>query len=149
MDLELMFPSIISLRTANWEKRMKLLKNLLVLVGAYLVSIVISVTYFSLQYFVPQNSRMVSLATLQLHHHMALLKLISIHLHHHIFLIKLSLLQLHHHMSLIKLMSIISIYFNYSTCSKLITSPKPITVIITLHHSHIPLSSLVTIHFQI
>ena len=64
-------------------------------------------------------------------------------------LIKLTSLQLHHHMSLIKLTSITSLHFNYSTCSKLITAPNSITfypVIITLHHSRIPSPSLVTIH---
>ena len=64
-------------------------------------------------------------------------------------LIQLTLLQLHHHTSLIKLTSITLLYFNYSTCSKLITSPNSVTVIITLRHSCIPSCSLVTIHFQI
>ena len=149
MDLELMFPSIISLRTANWEKRMKLLKNLLVLVIAYLVFIVISVIYIFLQYFVPHSFRIIPLASLQLNNHMSLIKLTSLQLNHHMSLIKLTLLQLHHHTSLIKLTSISSLYFTYSTCSKLITSPNPVTVIITLSHSRIPSSSLVTIHFQI
>ena len=144
-----MFSSIISLRTANWEKQLRLLKNLLVLVIAYLVFIVISVIYIFLQYFVPHSFRIIPLATLQLHQHMLLIKLTSLKLHHHMSLIKLRLLQLHHHTSLIKLMSITSLYFNYSTCSKLITSPNSVTVLITLHHSHILSSSQVTIHSQI
>ena len=134
MDLELVFSSIISLRTANWEKRMKLLKNLLVLVIAYLIFIAIAVIYIFLQYFVSHSFLIIPLVTLQLHHHMSLIKLTSLK---------------YHHTSLIKLTSITSLYFNYSTYSKLITSPNSDTVLITLRHSRIPSSSLVTIHFQI
>ena len=105
MDLELMFSSIISLRTANWENRMKLFKDLLVLVMAYLFFIAITVICIFLQYFVhisllPHSARIIPLTTLRLYHHMPLIKLI--------------LLQLHHHTSFIKLTSIISLYFNYS-----------------------------------
>ena len=147
MDLELIFSSIISLSTRNWEKRMKF-KDLLVLVIAYLVFIVITVMYIFLQYFVPRRFRIIPLATLQFHYHMSLIKLASLKLHHHVSLIKLTLLQLHHHTSLIKLTSITSLYFNYRTCSKLITSPNSITVLIT-RHSRIPSPSLVTIRFHI
>ena len=154
MDLELMFSSIISLRTANWEKRMKLFMDLLVLVIVYLVFIVIIVIYIFLQYslhisLLPHSARIIPLTTLQLHHHVSLIKRTSLKLHHHMSLIKLRLLQLHHHTSLIKLTSITSLYFNYSTCSKLITSLNSITAHITLRHSRIPSSSLVTIHFPI
>ena len=154
MDLELMFSTIISLRTANWEKQMKLFMDLLVLVIVYLVFIVIIVIYIFLQYslhisLLPHSARIIPLTTLQLHHHASLIKLTSLKLHHHMSLIKLRLLQLHHHTSLIKLTSITSLYFNYSTCCKLSTSLNSITARITLRHSRIPSSSLVTIHFPI
>ena len=48
MDLRLMFPSIISLRTANLKKWTKLFTNLLALVLVYSVLIITSVTYISL-----------------------------------------------------------------------------------------------------
>ena len=63
-------------------------------------------------------------------------------------LISLTSLQLHHHTFIIKLTSITS-YLNYITCSKLITSPNSLTfytIIITLYHSHIPPITPVTIH---
>ena len=73
-------------------------------------------------------------------------------LHHRAHIISLTSLQLHHHALLIKLTWITSLHLNYITYSKLITSANSITfytIIITLHHSRIPLISTVTIHLQI
>ena len=73
-------------------------------------------------------------------------------LHHRAYIISLTSLQLHHHTLLIKLTSITSLHLNHITYSKLITSANSITfytIIITLHHSRIPLISTVTIHLQI
>ena len=73
-------------------------------------------------------------------------------LHHRAYIISLTSLQLHHHTLLIKLTWITSLHLNYITYSKLITSANSITfytIIITLHHSRIPLISTVTIHLQI
>ena len=73
-------------------------------------------------------------------------------LHHPAHIISLTSLQLHHHTLLIKLTWITSLHLNYITYSKLITSANSITfytIIITLHHSRIPLISPVTIHLQI
>ena len=74
---------------------------------------------------------------------------LSYHRNH---IISLTSLQLHHHTLLTKLTSITSLHLNYITYSKLITSANSITfytIIITLHHSRIPLISTVTIHLQI
>ena len=73
-------------------------------------------------------------------------------LHHRAYIISLTSLQLHHHTLLIKLTWITSLHLNYITYSKLITSANSITfytIITTLHHSRIPLISTVTIHLQI
>ena len=73
-------------------------------------------------------------------------------LHHPAHIISLTSLQLHHHTLLIKLTWITSLHLNYIIYSKLITSANSVTfytIIITLHHSRIPLISPVTIHLQI
>ena len=85
-------------------------------------------------------------------HNVHVIPLMSLQLHHHTLLIKLTLLQLHHHTSLIKLTSITALHLNYSTFSKLTTSPNATifyTVIITLHHPCILPMSPMTRHLQI
>ena len=137
MDLQLMFPSIISLCTVNQEKWTKLFKNLLALVLAYSVLIFTAITFIPLRIFSVLREYYFAYFLL-LHHRACITSLTLLQSHHHKSLIKLTSLQLHHHTSLIKLMSITSLHFNYNTCSKL-----------TLHYSCIPPHSPDIIHLQI
>ena len=146
-----MFPSIISLRTANLKKWTKLFTNLLALILAYSILILTSVTYIPLCISFVLREHYFSYISV-LHHHAHTISLTSLQLHHHTFLIKLTSLQLHHLTFLIKFTSITLLHHNYFTSTKLITSPNLITLytlIIALHHSRIPSISPVTIHLQV
>ena len=151
MDLELMFPSIISLRTANLKKWTKLFTNLLALVLAYSILILTSVTYIPLCISFVLREHYFSYISV-LHHHAHTISLTSLQLHHHTFLIKLTSLQLHHLTFLIKFTSITLLHHYYFPCTKLIISPNSITLytlIIALYHSRILSISPMTIHLQI
>ena len=133
MDLDLMFPSIVSLPTASWEKWMKLFTNLLALVLAYSVFILTADTHIPLRISFVLRERYFSYTSL---------------LHHCAHFISLSF----HHTFLIKLTSVSSLHHNYITCSELITSAKSLTcctIVIILHHFPIPSVYQVTIHIQI
>ena len=106
MNLELMFPSTICLRTANLEKWMELFTNLLALVLAYSVFTPITVTY------IPP-----CISFVLREHFFAYISL----LHHCAHTISLTSLQLHHHTFLSKLASITSLHLNCITWSKLIS----------------------------
>ena len=134
MDLELMFSSVISLRTGNWNQRKKFFTNVLALVLAYIVFILTAIlfTFF-------QRSRRNTFTFLSLYISYALMvKIFHFQLRHHTCLIMLTFLQLHHCTSLIKLTSITSLHHNYNMCSKL-----------TLGHSNILSHSAVFVHLQI
>ena len=151
MDVELMFPSIISFRTANLKKWTKLFTNLLALSLACSVLILTSVTCILLCIFFVLREHYFSYISL-LHHHAHTISLLSLQLHYNTFLIKLASLQLHHLMFLIKFTSVTLLHYYYFPCTKLITSPNSITLytlIIALHHSRILSISPVTIHLQI
>ena len=160
LDLDFMFSSIISLRTASWNKWTKLFTDLLALsidstyswalviwfggfiywiyllalVSAYTVSILIAISFrFS------HSSERNTFAFLSLYISHALMeKIFRFPLRHHSCLIKLTLLQLHHRTSLIILPYITSLHHNYYTCS-----------ILTLHYSNIISHYSVSIHLQI
>ena len=106
MNLELMFPSTISLRTTNLEKWTGLFTNLLALVLAYSVFIPVTVTYIP-----PRISFVLR------EHFFAYISL----LHHCAHTISLTSLQLHYHTFLSKLASITSLHLNCITWSKLIS----------------------------
>ena len=122
MDLELMFSSVISLCTTNWNEWTKFFTGLLALVLVYTVSIltVTSLTFF--QWLERNTFTFLSLCI----SHVLMEKIFHFQLRHHTCLIKLTSLQLHHRTSLIKLKNITSLQHNYNTCSKL-----------TLHNSNI------------
>ena len=147
MDLELMFPSIIFLRKANWEKWTKLFKNLLVFILVYSVFIRTVFTHIPIRISSILREHYFAYISL-FHHHARSISLTLLQLHHYTSLMNLSSLQLHHHTSLIKPTSIKSLHLNYHTCSKLITSHNSITIM-ALHHSRIPSISLATIHLLI
>ena len=146
-----MFPSIISLRTANLKKWTKLFTNLLALVLAYSILILTSVTYIPLCISFVLREHYFSYISV-LHHYAHTISLTSLQLHHHTFLIKLTSLQLHHLTFLIKFTSITLLHHYYFPCTKLIISPNSITLytlIIALYHSRILSISPMTIHLQI
>ena len=119
LELEMLFPSISSLRTVNWE-RWTLFAVLSALILAYLVFTHTASAYIPLRisFTSPCSYRIITLTSLQLHHHTYI----------------------------IKITSITSLHLNYITRSNLITS---YTLIISLHHSRIPSICPVTIRLRI
>ena len=134
MDLELIFSSIIFLRTANWEKWTKFFKILLALVLAYQAFILIANSFT----FLPHSEWNIFTFLPLKNSSFFREHFFRFQLRHHNCLIKPTSLQLHHRTSLMKLTSIASLHHNYNTCSKL-----------TLHHSTLPSHSPVFIHLQI
>ena len=92
MDLEFMFSSIISLRTANWKKLTKLFRDLLALFFEYSVSIPTTNPFKFLQgsernisTFLPlyiPSALMIKFFRFQLPYHTCLIKFTSLQLHH-------------------------------------------------------------------
>ena len=134
MDLELIFFSIIFLRTANWEKWTKFFKILLALVLAYQAFILIANSFT----FLPHSEWNIFTFLPLKNSSFFREHFFRFQLRHHNCLIKPTSLQLHHRTSLMKLTSIASLHHNYNTCSKL-----------TLHHSTLLSHSPVFIHLQI
>ena len=135
MDLELIFYSIISLRTASWGKWTKFLKKIF---------------GFSFSVFSTHTHRKpihISSALITEHIHISSAKnffrfqrtfrpysITSSHVQNKAYIVTI----LHHRTLLIKLTLIKSLDHNYNTCSKL-----------TLHHPTIPLHPPIFIHLQI
>ena len=83
MDLDLMLPSIIFLRTVNWEKWTKLFTNLLALVLAYSLFLLTAVTYIPLHISFTLREHYFAYILL-LHHRAHIISHTSLQLHHHV-----------------------------------------------------------------